>query len=88
MKQKEFVPIFANIIEERAYVFVSKKVARLNGDIRVCFDMIKTAFNMLLLNLQSSDSLPDDSEIKVTLSIILKIYEQKYGSKIAENLKN
>lgn len=43
--------LFADIIEPRAYVVVAKKVAKLNGDIRVAFDMIKGAFSALSLQL-------------------------------------
>ena len=39
--------IFFNIIDEKAYVFIAKKVAKQNGDIRVAFDMMKTSLNYL-----------------------------------------
>ncbi len=85
---KENKIIFFHLVDDKAYEFVAKKVARLNGDIRVAFDMMKTALSTLAFDLNKSEELPLDSEIKITLARMLKIYEQKYGSKIGENLKN
>jgi hypothetical protein len=56
-------------------------VAKLNGDIRVAFDMMKGAFNTLAVAVNSKQSLPL-SEIRVTLDYILKVYESKYGNKV------
>jgi hypothetical protein len=67
--------IFFNLVDDKAYEFVAKKVARLNGDIRVAFDMMKTAFSTLALDLNKNEELPPDSEIKITLALMLKIYE-------------
>ena len=50
--------------------------------------MMKTALSTLAFNINTKETLPEDKDIKITLSLILQIYEQKYGSKIAENLKN
>jgi len=36
--------IFFNLIDERAMEIVSKKVSKMNGDVRVAFDIIKSAF--------------------------------------------
>jgi len=39
--------LVANLVEPRAIEFVARKVAKLNGDIRVAFDMMKGAFTTL-----------------------------------------
>jgi Cdc6-like AAA superfamily ATPase len=41
MKTDSIKPIFQNLIDERAYEFIGKKVAIVNGDIRVAFDLMK-----------------------------------------------
>lgn len=87
-RTKDIKKMFVMMIEDRAYKFVAKKVAKLNGDIRVAFDMIKTAFSMLAFDISNSEAEVEHDKVKVTLETILRIFEQKYGSKIAEMLKN
>lgn len=35
--------IFFSLIDDRAYEFIAKKVAKQNGDIRVAFDLLSSA---------------------------------------------
>ena len=44
---KELKDIFLKLIQERSYLFIAKKVAKMNGDIRVAFDMMKSALMLL-----------------------------------------
>lgn len=42
---------FFNLIDDRAYEFIAKKVAKQNGDIRVAFDLFKSALDMLMVRI-------------------------------------
>ena len=45
MKQNARVKkMFFDIIDESAKVLIAKRVARMNGDLRVAFDIIKSCF--------------------------------------------
>lgn len=35
--------LFFNLIDSRVYNFIAKKVSKLNGDIRVAFDLMKSS---------------------------------------------
>ena len=49
--------VFFNLIDEKAYLFIAKKVAKQNGDIRVAFDMMKSALDKVYtLAIEMSDS--------------------------------
>lgn len=88
LRQHNLEMVFASVIEPRAFTFVAKKVAKLSGDIRVAFDLIKAGFSLLAKELASSDTLPDESHIKVSLDHVLKVFEARFGSKLGEMLKN
>ena len=88
MKQDNVKNIFFNLIDEKALEFIAWKVAKLNGDIRVAFDMMKTALSTLHLRLSKKEELPPDEQIRVDLNIVLDIYRDKHGSKVAATLKN
>jgi len=47
MKAPEIKKIFFRLVDEKAYEFVAKKVSKLNGDIRVAFDLMKSALSSL-----------------------------------------
>ena len=36
--------IFFNLLDERAMDMIAKKVSKMNGDVRVAFDILKSAF--------------------------------------------
>ena len=62
-------------------------MSKLNGDVRVAFDIIKAALSKLNKVVKESSPLIEDSMIRVTTSTILEVCEDKYGSKIKETLK-
>jgi Cdc6-like AAA superfamily ATPase len=41
MRTEAVKPIFRDLIDERAYEFIGKKVSIVNGDIRAAFDLMK-----------------------------------------------
>jgi hypothetical protein len=46
--------VFFELIDDQAQKLIAKKVAKMNGDLRVAFDILKTCF----VNLQASISDP------------------------------
>ena len=38
---------FVKLLDERAKVYIGKRVSKMNGDIRVAFDILKSALNGL-----------------------------------------
>ena len=73
---------------------IAKKVSKMNGDVRVAFDIIKSAFVELFNKVKHHQSekeksknneersMPEDSSIKVTFDLVLKVFADKYGSKL------
>lgn len=74
---------------------IAKKVSKMNGDVRVAFDIIKSAFVELFNRVKhhksekeeesknnEGGSMPEDSSIKVTFDLVLKVFADKYGSKL------
>ena len=43
----EYRSMFHNIVDEKAELIIAKKVAKKNGDIRVAFDIMKSALAFL-----------------------------------------
>ena len=43
----EVKTIFFNLLDQRAFGMISKKISKMNGDVRVAFDIIKSAFVLL-----------------------------------------
>ena len=39
--------LFFNLVDPRVYNFIAKKVSKLNGDIRVAFDLMKSSLGKL-----------------------------------------
>lgn len=79
--------IFFNLVDERALELVALKVSKLNGDVRVAFDIIKAALSKVNKSVKEGFPMIEDSKIRVTTSTILEVCEEKYGSKIKETLK-
>ena len=84
----ELKSIFHNLVDERAYSFIAKKVAKQNGDIRVAFDLMKSALALLAKEIKKSTTLPPKKELRVTYHTILEVNEAKYGSKIAQTIRS
>jgi len=75
MKTKQIISMFVNLVDDLAFEFIAKKVAKLNGDIRVAFDMMKAALSTLADSVSTAKIMPPDNEIRVTYQLLLKIYE-------------
>ena len=91
----ELKALFFSLIDDLAYTFIAKKVAKQNGDIRVAFDLLKSALELLKKQVQGwqqvdgdDDSSFDLSKVRVTYQTILDVYEAKHGSKIAGTLRS
>lgn len=81
--------LFFQLIDDRAYEFIAKKVSKQNGDIRVAFDLLKSALDHLALKVKSTDENSlDIDKVRVTYQTILDVFEKKHGSKIPKTLKS
>ncbi|TNV72597.1 hypothetical protein FGO68_gene11804 [Halteria grandinella] len=98
VKQNPIVKkMFFSLIDERAMTLISKKVSKMNGDVRVAFDIIKSAFVELQQRVkhfipegqkeESPDQMPEPKDIKITLDLVTHVFKAKYGSKLPETLK-
>jgi hypothetical protein len=63
--------LFYDIIDDKVYDFIAKKVSNLSGDIRVAFDLLKTAMTTYRIQLESSRQ----EDPRLTVGHLLKIYE-------------
>jgi Cdc6-like AAA superfamily ATPase len=79
--QRQFKQIFHDLIDEKAYQFIAKKVSLKSGDIRVAFDLMASTLTAFKEKLTSE--FPEDEQ-QITLSIkqLLEIYEQKENSSL------
>jgi hypothetical protein len=87
MNIKDLRDIFFNLVDEKAMKLIAKKVSKLNGDVRVAFDLMKTALARVKQLVDDSDPMIEDNKIKVTCDIVCEVCEDKYGSKIYETLQ-
>lgn len=53
-ESNEIKSIFFNLIDERALGIISKRVSKMNGDVRVAFDIIKSSFTELFKKIRES----------------------------------
>jgi Cdc6-like AAA superfamily ATPase len=86
MKIKEIKDDFFDLLDDRSVEMISRKVARMNGDVRVAFDLVKTCFNKLFYQVKH---IQKDNEISAKLStdLVFQVFEEKYGSKLKETLQ-
>lgn len=93
LKQGPIKSIFFNLLEEKGMDMIARKVSKMNGDVRVAFDLIKSAFVELYNRVKyrngnlaeerkGDEDLPSDDKIRVTLDIVIKIFNDKYSSKL------
>ncbi len=95
IKQSPIKSIFFNLLDQRAMEMIAKKVAKMNGDARVAFDIVKSSLVEVFNNVkyreeskgvqeerQRDDELPSDEKIRITLDIVLKVFSDKYSSKL------
>lgn len=80
--------IFFTLIDDKALDIIAKKVSKQNGDVRVAFDVIKSCIHSLFTKLKSSKDMLPDKEIRVTLDMVIGVFENKYGSKLGKTLRN
>jgi Cdc6-like AAA superfamily ATPase len=76
------------MIPERSYKFIAQKVAKMNGDIRVAFDMMKSALTLFSKEIRDDPNVRENKQLELTYQTIMKVDEIKYGSKIATTIKS
>jgi Cdc6-like AAA superfamily ATPase len=88
--------IFFNLIDDRAKDIIAKKVSKMNGDIRVAFDIIKSSLVELYNRIKYQDNGKEErkedepiitDQIRVSLELVIEVFKDKYGSKLPETLK-
>ncbi len=100
IKQSPIKTIFFNLLDQKAMEMIAKKVSKMNGDARVAFDIVKSAlveiFNRVKYReeikgvqeeRERDDELPSDDKIRITLDIVLKVFNDKYSSKLPQTLR-
>lgn len=89
-ERAELKALFFDLIDDLAYQFIAKKVAKQNGDIRVAFDLMKSALELLKRRILAwSGPIEDNlSKVRVSCQLMLDVYEQKHGTKIAGKLRS
>lgn len=80
--------MFHDIVDEKAETIIARKVAKKNGDIRVAFDIMKSAIAHLQKTIEDHPSLPAKEQLRVTYKTVLDVSEEKYGSKVAKTIKS
>lgn len=75
--------VFFDLVDEKAHLLIAKKVAKMNGDLRVAFDLLKSSFVLLQRQIEERE----DFKVRVTISEVAEVFKEKYGSKIPETLK-
>jgi hypothetical protein len=86
--------IFFNLIDERAMTFMCKRISQSCGDIRVVFDIMKTALQMLNEKIdeleidQFKDLATVKAHLTITMPMIVEIFDNKKGLRIKDTLKS
>lgn len=75
--------LFFDIIDDSAKELIAKRVSRMNGDLRVAFDIIKSCF----LSLQQRSHQEKGLVKGVSMVQVARVFEIKYASKIPETLR-
>jgi Cdc6-like AAA superfamily ATPase len=71
MKLHQIKNIFFNLIDEHAMKLIAKKVSKINGDIRIAFDLMKSALTKLQTKIKYNTTHEvSDIEVRVTKEII------------------
>jgi hypothetical protein len=84
--------VFFNLIDERAMSFLCKRISQSCGDIRVVFDIMKTALQMLTENIEDLEpsQFKEHSSVKshlvITMPMIVTIFDSKKGLRIKDTL--
>ena len=81
--------VFFKIIDDRALDLLCRKISQSSGDIRVVFDIMKSAFGKLE---QTVNGLETIEEIKqkcvISMSGIIEVFDSKKGLKVKDTLKS
>ena len=70
---KELKGIFFNLLDEKAMDYIAKRVSKMNGDVRVAFDIVKSCFTQVQTMMQSEEGLQED-KIKITLPMVINVF--------------
>lgn len=80
--------LFLSLVEDKALEIISRKVAKMSGDVRIAFDIVKNCLNKLFHQVKNEESLfVNEQQVKVTVDLATQVIEEKYGSKLPEILK-
>lgn len=83
---KEVRAIFFDLVDDTSINLIAKKVSKMNGDVRVAFDLMKSSLSKLFYTVKDTVPVVEDAKIRVTYGVVLEVFEDKYGSKIYETL--
>ena len=89
IKNLQLNDIFLSLVDDKALEIISRKVAKMNGDVRVAFDLMKSCLTKLWTTVKNEmhPLLVNEQQIKVTMDIANEVIEEKYGSKLHEILR-
>lgn len=99
LKVSPFRDIFFELLDDKGMDMIAKKVSKMNGDVRVAFDLIKSSFVELFnrvkyvngdkIHERKDDSeLPPDEKLKISFDIVRQVMQEKYSSKLPQTLIN
>ena len=63
--------IFFNLVDDISLNIIAKKVSKMNGDVRVAFDLMKSSLNKVFYIVKDSVPMITDDKIRVTYNIVL-----------------
>ena len=55
------------LIDDKVFEFIAKKVSNQNGDIRVAFDLMKTAIDSYATMLKETSMPEQDTDVRLTV---------------------
>jgi Cdc6-like AAA superfamily ATPase len=99
LKVSPYRDIFFELLDDKGMDMIAKKVSKMNGDVRVAFDLIKSSFVELFnrvkyvngdkIHERKDDSeLPPDDKLKISFDIVRQVMQEKYSSKLPQTLIN
>ena len=81
--------IFFKIIDDRALDLICRKISQSSGDIRVVFDIMKSAFGKLEQQVQKMESIEEiKKNCMITMSGIIGVFDSKKGLRVKETLSS
>lgn len=58
LREGKIKSIFFNLVDDQAKTIIAKKVSKMNGDVRVAFDIIKSSFTELFNQVKYNEEMP------------------------------